>query len=100
MAAVFSSLPFSASEAPLELQLLPDHELLNLWEQIQKAAWTMEEGGMNAEPARNFAHMLLWEMQRRLLQGKNSARPFGSEEAPSLPDGLPALPHIMAMPLV
>ena len=99
MAAVFSSNPMSQSDSTLELQLLPDHELLSLWEQIQKAAWAIQEGGMNPDPASHYADTLLWEMQRRIMLNKSHDKRFGSDEGSSLPDGAPALPHIMAMPL-
>ena len=54
MAPVFSAASSFSPEqnsSPLELQLLPDDELLNLWEQTQKAVWTMEDNGWDANPA-------------------------------------------------
>ena len=52
---VFSVTPTLAPQERIpqhvELQLLPDDELMDLWEQTQQAAWAMEGRGWDAEGA-------------------------------------------------
>ena len=69
----------------VELQLLPDDDLMDLWEQTQQAAWAMEGRGWDAGGALRYSAMLVWEMQRRLAH-RPPARCFGSGSLP--PEGL------------
>ncbi len=52
----------------MELHLLPDVALLDIWEQTQKAVWAMEEKGWDSASAVQYTRQVLWEMQRRLTQ--------------------------------
>lgn len=100
MASVFSAISsFSPehSSPVLELQLLPDDELLNLWEQTQKAVWTMEDNGWDANPAQCYGQIVIWEMQRRVTSSRPGAPLFGEDAA--LPPDSAVLPHIMTVPL-
>lgn len=101
--AVFSAnpSPFPPQERapqPVELQLLPDNELMDLWEQTQHAAWAMEGKGWDAEAALRYGGMVVWEMQRRLARRPSRQR-FGSGEAPQAAPDLASdpLPHIVAI---
>lgn len=77
---VFSVTPTLAPQERIpqhvELQLLPDDELMDLWEQTQQAAWAMEGRGWDAEGALRYSGVLVWEMQRRLA-GRPPAQRFG-----------------------
>ena len=66
----------------VELQLLPDDDLMDLWEQTQQAAWAMEGRGWDAGGALRYSGLLVWEMQRRLAC-RPPARRFGSGALPS-----------------
>lgn len=66
----------------VELQLLPDDDLMDLWEQTQQAAWAMEGRGWDAGGALRYSAVLVWEMQRRLAC-RPPARCFGSGSPPS-----------------
>lgn len=78
---VFSATPTLAPQERVpqhvELQLLPDDELMDLWEQTQQAAWAMEGRGWDAEGALRYSGVLVWEMQRRLA-GRPPVQRFGS----------------------
>ena len=82
---VFSVTPTLAPQERIpqhvELQLLPDDELMDLWEQTQQAAWAMEGRGWDAEGALRYSGVLVWEMQRRLA-GRPPAQRFGSGGLP------------------
>lgn len=93
-----SSFSQELSSPPLELQLLPDDELLNLWEQTQKAVWAMEDNGWDANPAQRYGQIVVWEMQRRLTVSCPRFAPFG-EHSFCRPEG-EVLPHIMTIALV
>ena len=84
MVPVFSatSSDLGDSSALAELQLLPDHELMSLWEQTQLAMDALEVHGGSARTAHTYEYAVLMEMQRR-----QAARPsyilFGmGEESP------------------
>lgn len=78
--------PQERSAQHMDLQLLPDDELMDLWEQSQQAAWALEGKGWDAEGALRYGGVLVWEMQRRLA-GRPVVQRFGSggmhPEAPS-----------------
>ena len=100
MAPVFSavsSLSQELSSPPLKMQLLADDELLNLWEQTQKAVWAMEDNGWDANPAQHYGQIVLWEMQRRVTVSCSGFTLFG-EHSFCRPEG-EVLPHVMTIPL-
>ena len=99
MSPVFSAMtPFSREQRPpqhMELQLLPDSELVDIWEQTQRAAWALEEKGWDIGPALHYSGVVVWEMQRRLSR-LPQGRPFGlpapsAMEDLNLPDGFPRI---------
>lgn len=95
MAPVFSAASSFSPEqnsSPLELQLLPDDELLNLWEQTQKAVWTMEDNGWDANPAQHYGQIVVWEMQRRVTVARSGNSLFG--ESSHFPPDSGGMPHI------
>lgn len=57
--------------------MLPDDDLMDLWEQTQQAAWAMEGRGWDAGGALRYSGVLVWEMQRRLAC-RPPAQRFGS----------------------
>lgn len=76
----------------MELQLLPDEELLDIWEQTQRAAWALEEKGWDSATAQHYSGIIVWEMQRRLSHlphgkcfGSGKAEPVESREANNMP---------------
>ena len=75
MVPIFSATPseLGESSALAELQLLPDQELMSLWEQTQFAV---------------LMEMLLMEMQRRLVS-RPSSELFGSAPSDALPTPAP-----------
>ena len=100
MAPVFSAASSFSPEqnsSPLELQLLPDDELLNLWEQTQKAVWTMEDKGWDANPAQHYGQIVVWEMQRRVTVARSGNSLFG--ESSHFPPDSGGMPHIMTVAL-
>ena len=68
MVPVFSASPSELSEtsALAELQLLPDQELMSLWEQTQFAVSAIEGHGGSAKTAHAYEFAVLMEMQRRI----------------------------------
>ena len=103
MAPVFSASaslfpPQEKAPQPLELQLLPDNELMDLWEQTQHAAWALEGKGWDAEAALRYGGLVVWEMQRRLARRPSRQRFGAGESAPVAPGaGDSPLPHILAV---
>lgn len=100
MVPVFSATSSFSSEQssfPLDLQLLPDEDLLNLWEQTQKAVWAMEDSGWDADPAQHYGQIVVWEMQRRVSFARSKGVLFGG--ASSLPSDSEPMPHIMTISL-
>ncbi|MCH5277558.1 MAG: hypothetical protein J1E80_06945 [Desulfovibrionaceae bacterium] len=75
----------------MELQLLPDDDLMDLWEQTQQAAWAMEGRGWDAGGALRYSGLLVWEMQRRLAC-RPPAQRFGTGAAPAESPGSPWRP--------
>ena len=57
----------------IELQLLPDDDLMDVWEQAQRTVWMLDERGWDSSGALHYCEILLWEMQRRQVR-----RPLGS----------------------
>jgi len=57
----------------IDLQLLPDDALLDIWEQAQRTVWMLNERGWDSARAIHYCEILLWEMQRRQVR-----RPLGS----------------------
>jgi len=82
MIPVFSSLPSEVGEQSLlaDLQILPDQELMSLWEHTQVAVFSIESRGGNARSARVYEHAVLMEIQRRHA-GRAPHVLFGSAEA-------------------
>ena len=101
MAPVFSaSSQFRPERAHqhLDLQLIPDDALMDLWEQTQQAAWAMEGKGWDAEAALHYGAVVVWEMQRRVAQRPSRQR-FGSHGENPQPEGVDGtpLPRIFAV---
>ena len=67
MVPVLSATPSELGDASAlaELQLLPDHELMSLWEQTQFAVAAIEGNGGSAKTAHVYEYAVLLEMQRR-----------------------------------
>lgn len=67
MVPVLSATPSELGEASAlaELQLLPDQELMSLWEQTQFAVAAIEGNGGSARTAHTYEFAVLMEMQRR-----------------------------------
>lgn len=98
MVPVFSASPSELSEtsALAELQLLPDQELMSLWEQTQLAVAAIEGHGGSARTAHAYEFAVLMEMQRRIAS-RPASELFGTgEERMPVPGGNPS-PRIMVM---
>lgn len=91
-----ASRPESGERSSLaDIQLLADHELLNLWEQTQIASAAIEARGGSARTAHVYEAAVLLELQRRLSflpKGSFFGEPAGEE---NVPDGPEPFPHIM-----
>ncbi len=98
MVPVLSVTPSELGEtsALAELQLLPDEELMSLWEQTQFAVAAIEGHGGSARTAHTYEFAVLMEMQRRLVS-RPASELFGSggDESFPLPEGSKASPHVM-----
>lgn len=90
MVPIFSATPseLGESSALAELQLLPDQELMSLWEQTQFAVAALEGAGGSAKTAHTYEFAVLMEMQRRLVS-RPSSELFGSAPSDALPDPAP-----------
>ena len=97
MVPIFSAAPsdLGESSALAELQLLPDQELMSLWEQTQFAVAALEGTGGSAKTAHTYEYAVLMEMQRRLAS-RPSHELFGST-ADSFPAPQKAAPRIMVV---
>ena len=64
MVPIFSATPseLGESSALAELQLLPDQELMSLWEQTQFAVAALEGAGGSAKTAHTYEFAVLMEM--------------------------------------
>lgn len=84
MVPVFSatSSELGESSALAELQLLPDHELMSLWEQTQLAMAAIEVQGGSARTAHTYEWAVLMEMQRRQASRPNYILFGMGEESP------------------
>ena len=93
MVPIFSATPseLGESSALAELQLLPDQELMSLWEQTQFAVAALEGAGGSAKTAHTFEFAVLMEMQRRLVS-RPSSELFGSAPSDALPTPAPPTP--------
>ena len=101
MVPIFSATPSELGEASAlaELQLLPDQELMSLWEQTQFAVAALEGAGGSAKTARTYEYAVLMEMQRRLVS-RPSSELFGmspSDYLPAAPRPEPVSPRIMVV---
>ena len=99
MVPVFSASPSELSEtsALAELQLLPDQELMSLWEQTQFAAAAIEGHGGSARAAHAYEFAVLMEMQRRIASRPASVL-FGMDAEDKLPvPGGSVSPRIMVV---
>ena len=85
MVPIFSATPseLGESSALAELQLLPDQELMSLWEQTQFAVAALEGAGGSAKTAHTYEFAVLMEMQRRLVS-RPSSELFGSAPSDAL----------------
>ena len=90
MVPIFSATPseLGESSALAELQLLPDQELMSLWEQTQFAVAALEGAGGSAKTAHTYEFAVLMEMQRRLVS-RPSSELFGSAPSDALPNPAP-----------
>ena len=90
MSPVFSMLSpyFRDDRQPqhIELQMLPDDDLMDVWEQAQRAVWMLDEKGWDSAGAEHYCEILLWEMQRRQVRRPLSSC-FGAAEALSVSSG-------------
>ena len=96
MVPIFSATASELGEASAlaELQLLPDQELMSLWEQTQFAVAAIEGNGGSAGTARTYEFAVLLEMQRRQLS-RPARELFGREEHLPAPSG--ASPRVMVL---
>ena len=100
MVPVFSAMPFEMGDTSSlgELQLLPDEELMSLWEQTQLAVAAIEGNGGVAGNAHAYEFAVLMEMQRR-----QASRPtgvlFGMGDEGDIPPvpGTDSSPRIMVV---
>ena len=69
-----------------ELQLLPDQELMSLWEQTQFAVAAIEGNGGSAGTAHTYEFAVLLEMQRRQVS-RPAHELFGRGEPFPVPEG-------------
>jgi len=94
MVPVLSATPSDVAEssALAELALLPDQDLMSLWEQTQYAVAALETRGSSAQTARRYEHAVLMEMQRRLAQRSRLAL-FGVPEGEPPADEAGDSPH-------
>ena len=83
--------PYSGFHYPdrhlVELLAITDVELLDVWEQTQRAIWMLEEKGMDPGVAIHHSALVLWEMQCRLLRqpdGKCFGGPPPDVERPAI----------------
>ncbi len=79
----------------LELQLVLDEELMDIWEQTQRAVFALEEKGWDPPGAMHYCDALVWEMQRRLARLPVGWR-FGvskkhEQDKPDLPHAAPKI---------
>ena len=90
MVPIFSATPseLGESSALAELQLLPDQELMSLWEQTQFVVAALEGAGGSAKTAHTYEFAVLMEMQRRLVS-RPASELFGSAPSDALPDPAP-----------
>ena len=97
MVPVLSVTPSELGEASAlaELQLLPDEELMSLWEQTQFAVAAIEGHGGSARTAHTYEFAVLMEMQRRLVLRPSGIFGSGGEEPLPLPEGRRAAPPVM-----
>lgn len=100
MSAVFSA-SSPLQERPqqgVELQMLAADELLSLWEQTQRAVWTMEEKGVEAGLPAHYGQMVVWEMQRRVSLSPSALFSDFERVEPKEERLAPGpLPHIMTL---
>lgn len=100
MVPFLSATPSEAGEssALAELQLLPDQELMSLWEQTQFAVAAIEGHGGSAQTAHVYERAVLMEMQRRLVS-RPAWELFGREREEEFPmiDGGKASPRVMVV---
>ncbi|WP_294489233.1 hypothetical protein [uncultured Mailhella sp.] len=99
MVPIFSATPseLGESSALAELQLLPDQELMSLWEQTQFAVAALEGAGGSAKTAHTYEFAVLMEMQRRLVS-RPSSELFGSAPSDALPNPAPqSAPKLMVV---
>ncbi len=98
MVPIFSAAPSELGEASAlaELQLLPDQELMSLWEQTQFAMAALEGAGGSAKTAHTYEYAVLMEMQRRMAS-RPSRTLFGSNAPEDVPAPKKAAPRIMVV---
>ena len=98
MVPIFSAAPSELGEASAlaELQLLPDQELMSLWDQTQFAMAALEGAGGSAKPAHTYEYAVLMEMQRRMAS-RPSRTLFGSNAPEDVPAPKKAAPRIMVV---
>ena len=86
MVPIFSATPseLGESSALAELQLLPDQELMSLWEQTQFAVAALEGAGGSAKTAHTYEFAVLMEMLLMEMQDDSSPAPPANSSAPLL----------------
>ncbi len=97
MVPIFSATASELGEASAlaELQLLPDQELMSLWEQTQFAVAAIEGNGGSARTARTYEFAVLLEMQRRQVS-RPARELFGHGGHIPVPEGSVA-PRMMVV---
>ncbi len=97
MVPIFSATASELGEtsALAELQLLPDQELMSLWEQTQFAVAAIEGNGGSARTAHTYEFAVLLEMQRRQVS-RPAHELFGHGGYLPVPEGSTA-PRMMVV---